>query len=58
MAQTICPGCRLLVNGEIAALDDHCEFNYWINPINPIRDYKLSENDRIWLRVQRILPDV
>jgi hypothetical protein len=58
MPSQVCPGCRMLVSIEIVALDDHCEFRFWINPINPLREYKLSQKDREYLKVERIIADV
>lgn len=59
MPQLICPGCKSLV------YTDKVTPNYRCLPCRegrgvavPEKEYKLSENDRIMLRVNGILPEV
>ncbi len=61
MAQLICPGCKALVTTEKVTPDYRCakcQWTQWRNRPEPDKPYKLSENDRIMLRVNRILPEV
>lgn len=62
MAQIVCPGCKVVVTVERDILGPYlcakCAFTSWRNRPEPDRPYKLSENDRVFLRVNRILPEV
>lgn len=56
-----CPDCGTQVTVEKATQDGYvcakCQFTKWRNWPEPAKPYRLSENDRIMLRVNRIVPD-
>lgn len=57
-----CPECGtwVTVNREVPEgyTCAKCSFSHWRNDPEPTKEYRLSENDRIFLRVQRILPEI
>ncbi len=62
MPQVLCRGCNKVIRVDRVVTEDYlcakCQFSEWRNVPLPEKPYKLSENDRIFLRVQGILPEV
>lgn len=62
MATFTCPDCGAVVTMGRDVPDGSrcakCTWTSWRNTADPSKPYKLSENDRDFLRTNRIIPEV